>query len=92
MDDQQPDCSFPSPALFSPPQEHISLGFLSSSKTFFFVLEGVVMLAARVCGEERLAPVLLLWSFRFKFCSVLGKLLAMVHFSEVAIAGALGCL
>jgi hypothetical protein len=48
------------------------------------------MLAARVCGVGRLAPVLPPWFASFKFCFVLGKLLAMVHFSEVVIAGALG--
>lgn len=88
---QQPERSSPRP-LSARLLRNTFLSLSFGVVKLFVVLEGVVMLAARVCGEERLAPALLLWSLRFKFCSVLGKLLAMVHFSEVAIAGALGCL
>ena len=72
------------------PRERPSLVSPRRRKTFF-VLEGVVVLAARVpsrdAGSRSPPPVL-----SARLCSVLGKLLALVHCSEVAIAGALGCL
>ncbi|DAA24889.1 TPA: POU class 3 homeobox 3-like [Bos taurus] len=69
------------------PRERPSLVSPRRRKTFF-VLEGVVVLAARVpsrdAGSRSPPPVL-----SARLCSVLGKLLALVHCSEVAIAGAL---